>query len=393
MLDFTYLIPTKVLFGRGVENKAGALLKEYGCKKVLLHYGGNSAKKTGLFDRIVNSLNENAIAYVELGGVVPNPRLSKVYEGVKLCKRENVDFILAVGGGSVIDSAKAISFGAANDFDVWDVFEGKATVKAALPVGSVLTIAAAGSEMSSRVVITNENGWLKRGAASDFAFCKFSLLNPELTMTLPAYQTASGATDILMHTLERYFSTPNSMEITDGFSEALLRTVMQYTRIALKDPTNYEARAELMWASSLSHNGLLTCGNDGGDWASHQLEHELGGMFDVAHGAGLAAVWASWARYVYKQRPERFARYAKNVFGIDYASGQEEEAALKGIAATEDFFRSISMPTNIRELGYELTDAQINELAHKCVYMGKRKVGKFMVLDEAAIREIYQLAR
>ncbi len=393
MLDFTYLTPTKVLFGKGVENKAGAMLKAYGCKKALLHYGGNSAKKTGLFDRIVHSLKENGIAYVELGGVVPNPRISKVYEGVELCKREGVDFILAVGGGSVIDSAKAISFGAANDFDVWDVFEGKAAVKAALPVGAVLTLAAAGSEMSSRVVITNENGWLKRGCASDFAFCKFSLLNPELTMTLPAYQTASGATDILMHTMERYFSTPNSMELTDSFSEALLRTVMHYTHVALEDPNNYEARAELMWASSLSHNGLLSCGNDGGDWAAHQLEHELGGMFDVAHGAGLAAVWGSWARYVYKQRPERFARYATNVFGIDYAPGQEEDASLKGIAATEDFFRSINMPTSIRELGYELTDAQIDELAHKCVYMGKRKIGKFMTLDEPEVREIYKMAR
>lgn len=392
MLDFTYLAPTRVVFGRGAENNSGRLIKDYGSQKVLLLYGGKSAKTSGLFNRVARSLDENGIAHVELGGVVPNPRLSKVYEGIELCRHEKVDFILAVGGGSVIDSAKAIAYGVKSDFDVWDIFEGKATVKNALPIGSVLTLAAAGSEMSDRCIITNENGWLKRACASEFGLCKFSLLNPELTMTLPAYQTACGATDIMMHTFERYFTSPNSMELTDSLSEALLRTVLYYAPIAIREPSHYQARAELMWAGSLSHNGLMSCGNDGGDWAAHQIEHELSGMFDVAHGAGLAALWGSWARYVYERRLDRFARYAKYVFGIDCQNGYEKETALKGIAATEDFFRSIGMPTSLNELGCDITDEQITELAYKCTFMGTRTLGKIMELNELDLCEIYKRA-
>lgn len=242
-----------------------------------------------------------------LGGVVPNPRLSLVYEGIGLCRKENVDFILAVGGGSVIDSAKAIGYGMANEGDVWDFYAKKRMPQGCLPLGVVLTIAAAGSEMSNSSVITKEEGWVKRGCNSDFARPRFAVMNPELTMTLPAYQTESGCVDIMMHTMERYLNQSENMELTDGISECLIRTVMKNARILLEDPRNYEARAEVMWAGSLSHNGLTGCGTDGGDWASHQLEHELGGMYDVAHGAGLAAVWGSWARYVMNARPDRFS--------------------------------------------------------------------------------------
>ena len=289
MNNFTFYAPTKVVFGKGTESQVGALVAAQNCKKVLLHYGSGSVKKTGLLDRVKKSLDESGISYVELGGVVPNPRLSLVREGIALCKKEGVDFLLAVGGGSVIDSAKAIGYGCANDFDVWDIFERKNQPKACLPVGVVLTIAAAGSEMSNSAVITNEDGWKKRGSNSDTCRPKFAIMNPELTMTLPEYQTMCGSTDILMHTMERYFTSQGNMELTDSIAEGLMRTVISNTKILLKNPKDYDARAEIMWASSLSHNDLTGLGNGGNDFASHRLEHELGGMFDVAHGAGLAA--------------------------------------------------------------------------------------------------------
>ncbi len=316
MENFQYFTPTKVLFGKGTEEKTGELIKEQNCKKVLVHYGSNSAKKSGLLDRIFDSLKQEGIDYVSLGGAVPNPRLSKVYEGIELCRQEGVDFILAVGGGSAIDSAKAIGYGAANEGDVWDLFEGKREPAGCLPIGVVLTIAAAGSEMSNSCVITKEEGWLKRACNTDYGRCRFAIMNPELTYTLPQYQTQSGCADILMHTMERYFSGENTMELTDSISEALMRTVIKNALILTGEPANYEARAEIMWAGSLSHNGLTGCGTTGGDWSSHQLEHELGGMFDVTHGAGLAAVWGSWARYVYKTSPSRFARFAVKVMGV-----------------------------------------------------------------------------
>ena len=315
MINFEYYTPTKVIFGKNAEEKTGELVKAQGCKKVLVHYGGNSAKKSGLLDRICKSLEKEEIAYVTLGGVVPNPHLGKVHEGIELCKKEGVDFILAVGGGSVIDSGKAIGYGVANEGEVWDFYEKTRVPKACLPIGAVLTIAAAGSEMSNSSVITNENGWLKRGYNDDICRCRFAIMNPELTYTLPAYQTASGCVDIMMHTMERYFTKEENTTLTDGIGEALIRTVMQSARVLKEDPENYDARAQVMWAGSLSHNGLTGCGTVG-DWASHQLEHELGGMFDVAHGAGLAAVWGSWARYVYKEKPERFAQFAVNVMGV-----------------------------------------------------------------------------
>ena len=382
MRNFEYYTPTRVIFGKDTHFQVGALLKEQQCQKVLIHYGSKSAVKSGLISEITASLEEAGVSYVTLVGVVPNPRLSKVYEGISLCRKENVDFILAVGGGSVIDSAKAIGYGVANpDTDVWDFFKRTASPKACLPIGVVLTIAASGSEMSGSCVITNEDGWLKRSSARS-ALCrpKFAVLNPRLTYSLPQYQTESGCVDILMHTMERYFVNIETMEITDSISESLMQTVIYNARILMKEPGNYNARAEIMWAGSLSHNGLTGCGTAGGDWACHQMEHELGGMFDVAHGAGLAAIWGSWARYVYLENPERFAQFATNVFhipcGIDF-----EKTALAGIEAMEDFFRSIKMPTNLRELGLELTDEQIHELAFKCSFEDTRTIGVFQQLN------------
>ena len=284
MKNFTYYTPTKILFGKGSESETTKLLREFGATRVLLHYGEGSAVRSGLLARIEEMLKEAGIAYVTLGGVKPNPRLSLVHRGIALCKKEQVDFILAIGGGSVIDSAKAIGYGVANPGEVWDFYERTRMPVACLPVGCILTIAAAGSEMSDSSVITNEEEGKKRGCHSDFSRCKFAVLNPELTCTLPAYQTASGCVDILMHTMERYFTNGGNMELTDAIAEGLMRTVMEQAIILRDDPQNYNARAEVMWASSLSHNGLTGCGTDGGDFATHGLEHEMGGMFDVAHG-------------------------------------------------------------------------------------------------------------
>ena len=392
MENFQYYTPTKIIFGRGTEEQTGQLAAEQGCKKVLVHYGGGSVVKSGLLERIYRSLDAAGIPYVSLGGVVPNPRLSLVYEGIRLARKEQVDFIMAVGGGSVIDSAKAIGYGVANEGDVWDFYEKRRTAKACLPIGVVLTIAAAGSEMSDSSVITKEEGWLKRGYSSNYARARFAVMNPELTMTLPKYQTASGCVDIMMHTMERYFNRSENMEMTDGISEHLLRTVMKNAKILMNEPDNYQARAEVMWAGSLSHNGLTGCGTGGGDWASHQLEHELGGMFDVAHGAGLAAVWGSWARYVMDAAPERFAKFAVNVMGVE-PEAEKLKTAQKGIEAMEDFYRALDMPVCIGDMGIELTEEQMRELAEKCSHFGKRTIGCIKKLDQEDMYQIYKEAR
>lgn len=392
MENFQYYTPTKIIFGRGAEEQTGQLAAEQGCKKVLVHYGGGSVVRSGLLERIYRSLDAVGISYVSLGGVVPNPRLSLVYEGIRLARKEQVDFILAVGGGSVIDSAKAIGYGVANEGDVWDFYEKRRTAKACLPIGVVLTIAAAGSEMSDSSVITKEEGWLKRGYSSNYARARFAVMNPELTMTLPKYQTASGCVDIMMHTMERYFNRSENMEMTDGISEHLLRTVMKNAKILMNEPDNYQARAEVMWAGSLSHNGLTGCGTGGGDWASHQLEHELGGMFDVAHGAGLAAVWGSWARYVMDAAPERFAKFAVNVMGVE-PEAEKLKTAQKGIEAMEDFYRALDMPVCIGDMGIELTEEQMRELAEKCSHFGKRTIGCIKKLDQEDMYRIYKEAR
>jgi alcohol dehydrogenase len=392
MKNFNYYTPTKVVFGKDTEQQVGKLVKEQGSKKVLIHYGGQSAEKSGLLARICASLEAASIDYVTLGGVVPNPRLSKVYEGINLCKKEEVDFILAVGGGSAIDSAKAIAYGLAYEGDVWDFYDRKATAKACYPLGAVLTLSAAGSEMSDSSVITNEEGWLKRGYSSDLSRCKFAIMNPELTYTLPAYQTACGATDIMMHTMERYFTLEKDTALTDVLCEGLIKTVMDSAKTALKNPTDYNARAQIMWAGSLSHNGLTGCGTVG-DWASHQLEHELGGMFDVAHGAGLAAVWGSWARYVYKEDISRFVQFAVNVMGCTNDFAHPEKTAIAGIEAMEDFYRSIGMPTSVSEMGIDMTEAQMKEMALKCSFQNKRTVGNFRVLTTEDMEAIYRMAK
>lgn len=393
MFDFNYYTPTEVVFGKGVEEKTGELIKKYGGTKALLHYYDDGGPmQPALLERIRKSLEESGVGCVELGGVVPNPHLSLVYEGIELCRKEGVDFLLAIGGGSVIDSAKAIAYGLANEGDVWDFFDMKRMPEACAPVGSVLTIAATGSEMSDSCVITDEKNANKRAIETDYARPKFAVMNPEITMTLPAYQTASGCTDIIMHTFERYFTNGGNMEITDAIGEGLIRVVMKNAQILKNDPKNYEARAEVMWAGSLSHNGLTGCGNDGGDFESHMIEHEIGGMFNVAHGAGLAAIWGSWARYVYKNCLPRFKQYAVNVMDIK-PEGTDEEIALKGIEAMEAFFKSIDMPISMKELGVEPTDEQMKEMAHRCYVASEGPAGSAMVLDENDVYEILKSAR
>lgn len=393
MFDFKYFTPTKVLFGKNTENKVADLIQKFGGKKVLIHYGGGSVIRSGLMQKVTDKLDTAGIKYVKLGGAVPNPRLSLVYEGIELCKKEGLDFILALGGGSAIDSAKAIGYGVMNDGDVWDLYDYKKQAKACMPLGVILTLAATGSEMSDSSVITKEEGLVKRGYSSDFCRPRFAILNPELTMTLPDYQTACGCTDIMMHTMERYFTNGGNMELTDSMAEALLRTVKENAKILARDPKNYDARAEVMWAGSLSHNGLTGCGNDGGDWMTHKLEHELGGLYDVAHGAGLAAIWGSWARYVYKNCLPRFKRYAINVMGIEPNAGSDEEIALKGIEAMEDFYREIKMPTNLRELGVNATDDDLMLMAHKCAVGVNGGKGSARFLKEEDMLEIYKMSR
>ncbi|MDD7218527.1 MAG: iron-containing alcohol dehydrogenase [Clostridia bacterium] len=394
MKNFEYFTPTKIIFGEDTHLQTGSLLKSYGAKKVLIHYGGHSAVKSGLLEQIQTSLKEAGISYVTLGGVVPNPHLSLIREGIELCKKENIDFILAVGGGSVIDSAKGIGYGVANPWtDVWNFYLKKETPTDCLPIGVILTIAASGSEMSSSSVVTNEETKQKRGSSkTDLCRPKFAILNPRLTFTLPPYQTASGCVDILMHTMERYFVNMDTLEITDSLSEALMKTVIHNAPILMEEPDNYKARAEVMWAGSLSHNGLTGCGTGSGDWACHQLEHELGGVYDVTHGAGLAALWGSWARYVYTENPGRFAQFASNVLNISQGENDEQNA-LAGIQAMEDFFHSIHMPVNLHELGLHLTEEEIHDLAFRCSFEDTRTIGSFRKLNRNDMEKIYLMAR
>ena len=397
MQNFEYCVPTKVVFGRDTESRCGELVRECGGTHALVVYGGGSAVRSGLLDRCTDSLKAANIPYELLGGVQPNPRLSRVRDGIALAKETGADFLLAVGGGSVIDTAKAIGYALANpEFDIWDLFMGKATAKACAPVGAVLTISAAGSETSNSCVITNEDGWKKRGLNTDLCRPRFAVMDPELTFTLPAYQTASGCVDIIYHTMERYFSGPETVEPTDSMAEGLMRSMLELSRRVVRDPRDYDARAGIMWAGSLSHNSLTGCGRGGcgriGDWASHQLEHELSGMFDVTHGAGLAAVWGAWSRYVMDAAPERFARFARAVMGVD-TPGSDEETALAGIRAFEHFLRSIGMPTTVGQLGITLDEQAIEKLAWMCTFEGRRTIGSFKVLGLEEIKDIYRAAR
>ena len=421
MINFDFFTPTKILFGAGRESEVGKQVAAFGGHKVMIIYGkkGGHIETSGLLDRVHKSLSDAGLSYVDLNGVVPNPRLSLVKEGIRIGRTEGVDFLLPIGGGSVIDTAKGIGYGIANDFEMEDLLYGRVKTDKNLPIGVVLTIAAAGSEMSSSMVLTIEDGMMKRSYGHDCARPKFAIMNPELTYSLPAYQTASGAADIMMHTMERYFTpTDTDTSLTDRIAEGLMVSVRDAAQIAVKEPENYEARATLMWAGSLSHNGLTGAGRIS-DFATHKIEHELGGMFDVAHGAGLAAVWGSWARYVYKTNPGRFAQFGKKVFGINISSSTNitpnsdapeqpikpspiitdpeltstDTAALAAITAWETWCHSISMPTTLTELGIHPTDTQIEEMAEKCVFGRNGHVGFFQPLTKEDIAAILKMAK
>ncbi|MBQ6456295.1 MAG: iron-containing alcohol dehydrogenase [Mogibacterium sp.] len=387
MMSIGYYTPTKVVFGAGAENQTAEMLREFGASRVLIHFGSGSVKRTGLLDRVEKNLSDAGIEYVELGGVVPNPRVSLVRKGIELVGSEGIDFILAVGGGSVLDSAKAIGYGAYGGGDVWDFYCGKRKVEGTVPVGAILTLAATGSEMSDSSVITNDetDPVYKRGVSTDFGRVKFSILDPELTYSVSAYQTSCGAVDIMMHTLERYFHQGDSLDFTDELSFTLLREVIKWAPVALDDPQSYEARANIMWCGTLSHNGLMATGNPNkGDWACHQIEHELSAEHDVAHGAGLAAVWGSWARYVLDVDPERFVKLGVGVFG--------ESDPVKTIGKFEEFFRSIGMPTDIKGLGLDFGEAECRTAARGVTFQDARTIGNFKVLDTEDIYRIYMMA-
>ena len=392
MNNFEFYTPTRMIFGRGTHLQVGKIVKEYGFKKVLVHFGGTSAKKTGLLDAVCGALEAEGIGYVQLGGVQANPTLSMAKKGVELCLEEKVDFVLAVGGGSVIDSAKCIADGAGNSgVDVWKFFTKEAAPAGALPVGTILTLSASGSEMSASCVITNEENGLKRGFNSTTHRPLFSICNPELTYMVNRFQTGCGTVDIMMHTLERYMGgTTKETPLTDRIAEGLLKTVAEAGAVADRDPENYEARATLMWAGSLSHNDLTSAGR-AFMMQVHQMEHELSGMYpQIAHGAGLSALWPSWARYVCAAWPERFAQYAVRVWNLEMNFENPMETALAGIKVTEDYFKSLDMPTNIRDLGVE--PEKIDEMAEKCTNFGTRTLPGIRELGKAEMMEIYRMA-
>lgn len=392
MDNFNFYSPTEFVFGNGRESECGKYVKKNGGTKVLIHYGGGSIVRSGLLDRVKESLTAEGISFIELGGVQPNPRDTKVYEGIELCRAEGVDFILAVGGGSVIDSSKAIALGALYDGDFWDFYDKKAVIEKALPVGTVLTIAAAGSEGSGNTVITKTDGMWKRGAGSDVLRPKFSIMNPELTFTLPAYQTACGATDIMAHVFERYFTNTTEVEITDRMCEAVLCTIIKEVPRVLDNPENYDARANIMWAGTMAHNNICGVGREQ-DWNSHGLEHELSGLYDVAHGAGLAVMMPAWMEFVMSHNVMRFAQMAVRVFGVAMNFENPEETAKLGIKAFRKFLRSIGMPINFAELGAKEED--IPELAEKFAVTkigANGTTGGFVKLTKDDAAKIYRIA-
>ena len=388
MNNFTFYSPTYFVFGRNTENEAGHYVKKCGGSKVLIHYGGGSAVKSGLIDRVKASLSKEGIDFVELGGVQPNPRDGLVYEGIELCRKENVDFILAVGGGSSIDSSKAIAAGVKYDGDFWDFYEGK-PVEDALRVGTILTIAAAGSEGSGDSVITKEDGMLKRSTGGDALRPAFSIMNPELTQTLPAYQTASGATDIIAHVLERYFTNTKEVEITDRLCEAVLLTMIKEVPRVIEDPNNYDARANIMWAGMVAHNNVVGVGRDQ-DWASHGMEHELSALYDVPHGAGLAVMFPAWMTYVMDHDIGRFAQIAVRVWGCEMNFQNPKETAREGIERFKKFLTSIGMPINFEELGAKEEDIPFMV---KNMGLGENgTTGNFVRLTTEDVENIYRLA-
>ena len=391
MQSFVQFTPTEIVFGRDTQKEAGRLVKKYGASKVLLVYGGGSVIRSGLLDTVKESLQAEEISFIEISGLKPNPRLSLAREGVKKAVDFGAELILAVGGGSVIDTAKAVAVGAANpEVDIWDVWMGKASVCKARPVGAILTISAAGSEMSDSTVLTNEETGKKAGYNSDIVRPKFAILNPELTFTLPKYQVACGVVDIMMHTLERYFTPVSGNQLTDEIAESVLRTVTRNGLAAYENPKDYDAMSEIMWCGSLSHNGLTGLGRPK-DFVCHKLGHEIGGMFDEAHGATLSAVWGSWARYVYHLDVARFARYGKQVWNIEIED--EEEAALAAIERTEEFFRALDMPVSIGELSIGVQpDDVLRKMADSATRGGTVTLGAFRKMDAQDMYEVYKAA-
>ncbi len=389
MDNFTFRNPTKIIFGKGTESTVGMETAKYG-KKVLLHYGGGSIMKSGLYDRVVASLKAAGLAYVELGGVQPNPRLELVHRGVKLCRDEGVDFILAVGGGSTIDSAKAIAMGVPYEGDVWDFYAGKAAPKRALPVATVLTIPAAGSESSDSTVITNEDGWFKRGYSSELVYPVFSILNPELIFTLPAFQVVCGAADIMAHMMERYFTNSKNVETVDRIIESTMKTVIHNVPKFLANQKDYDAAAEIMWSGTLAHNNIMSTGRMG-DWASHNIEHELSAIYDVAHGAGLATVFPAWMKYTMKHDLTRYVQYAERVWNVDVNHWDPEGTALEGIRRQEAFYRSVGLPVTLKELG--AGEDRLEEMADKATKGDTETIGQFVKLKKADIMAILDLAK
>ena len=389
MDNFTFYSPTYFVFGKDKEKEAGSYVKRFGGTKALIHYGGGSVIRSGLLDRVKESLKKEGVGFVELGGVKPNPRSGLVYEGIELCRKEGVDFVLAVGGGSAIDSGKAIAAGAVYDGDFWDFYQGKAVTKA-LPIGTILTLSAAGSEGSPDSVITKEDGMYKRGASGEAFRPVFSILNPELTKTLPPYQVACGITDIMAHLLERYFTTTKEVEVTDRMIEGLLLAMIHEAPRAVRDPGNYHAQANIMWAGMMAHNNSCGVGRTQ-DWASHDIEHELSALYDCAHGAGLAVVFPAWMTYNQKRDINRFAKLAVRVWGCQMDFEDPESTAAAGIAAFKQFLKSIGMPVSFKELGAKEQD--IEKMAHNACYGDGRKgtVGGFVKLTERDVIEIYRL--
>ena len=388
MDNFTFYSPTQFVFGKGTENESGAYVKKFGGSKVLIHYGSGSVVRSGLLDRVKKSLEAEGIAYVELGGVQPNPRDTLIYKGIELCRKEKVDFILAVGGGSVIDSAKGIAVGVDYEGDFWDFYEKKLGVTKALPIGTVLTIAAAGSEGSGASVVTKEEGMLKRDVGSDLLRPRFSILNPELTFTLPAYQTACGATDIMAHVFERYFTNTEEVECTDRLCEALLLTMVKETPRVIENPENYGARANIMWAGTVAHNDIVGVGRSQ-DWNSHNIEHELSGLYDCAHGAGLAVIMPAWMEFVYKHDVNRFVQMATRVFCCEMDEANPENTAKAGIKAFRQFLHNIGMPINFAELGAKEEDIPLLVEKHG---VGDGLTWGFVRLSAKDIAEIYRIA-
>ena len=388
MENFNFYSPTEFVFGKERENECGKYVKKYGGTKVLIHYGSGSAVRSGLLDRVKKSLDAENIPYVELGGVQPNPRDTKIYEGIELCRREGVDFILSVGGGSCIDSSKGIALGVPYDGDFWDFYGTGKPVEKALPIGTVLTIAAAGSEGSGASVVTKEEGMLKRDTGSDLLRPRFSVLNPELTCTLPAYQTACGATDIMAHVFERYFTNTPEVEITDRLCEAVLLTMIKEVTRVIADPCNYEARANIMWAGTVAHNDIVGVGRSQ-DWNSHKIEHELSGLYDCAHGAGLAVVMPAWMEFTMSHNVMRFAQAAVRIWGCQMNFENPEETAKEGIRAFRRFLRSIGMPINFAELDAKKEDIPV--LVEK-LGLGDGKTGGFVQLTSADVAEILRIA-